>query len=58
MIRDDGEAALARLVAEYPDATLNVLRELFADALGITVSEATMCRQLQRMGLTLKKRPS
>lgn len=58
MIRDDGEAALAGVVAEHPDATLSVLRELFADAVGITVSEATMCRQLQRMGLTLKKRLS
>jgi transposase len=58
MIRDGDEAALARLVAEYPDATLNVLRELFADAVGISVSEATLCRQLQRMGMTLRKRPS
>lgn len=57
-IRDGDEAALAGLVAEYPDATLNVLRELFADAAAVSVSEATMCRQLQRMGLTLKKRPS
>ena len=58
MIRDKDEAALASLVAEYPDATLNVLREMFADAVGISVSEATMCRQLQRMGLTLRKRLS
>jgi transposase len=57
LIRDSDEQALAALVDEYPDATLNVLRELFEDAVGIVVSEPTMCRQLQRMGITLKKRP-
>ena len=57
LIRDSDEQALAALVDEYPDATLNVLRELFEDAVGIVVSESTMCRQLQRMGITLKKRP-
>ena len=57
LIRDGDEEALAALVDEYPDATLNVLRELFEDAVGIVVSEATMCRQLQRMGITPRRRP-
>jgi transposase len=58
MSRDDAEEALAALVAEDPDAILNGLRGVFADAVGISVSEATMCRQLQRTGLTLERRPS
>lgn len=45
-------------VPQYPDATLNVLRELLADESGVPVSETTMRRQLVRMGLTPKKRPS
>jgi transposase len=57
LVRDSDEQALAALVDEYPDATLNVLCELFEDAVAITVSESTMCRQLKRMGITLKKRP-
>jgi transposase len=52
------EERLAQLVREYPDATLNVLREVLCDETGVSVSETTMWRQLGRMGITRKKRPS
>lgn len=52
------EKCLLRLVRTYPDATLNVLRELLLDETGVSVSETTMWRQLERMGITLKKRQS
>ena len=52
------EKRLRRIVAQCPDATLNVLCELLGDDSGVAVSETTMWRQLGRMGLTLKKKPS
>ena len=50
------EERLAALVRAYPDATLNVLREILLDETGVAISETTMWRQLERMGITLKKR--
>ena len=44
--------ALQQLVAQRPDATLQELR----DALGLTASVATLCRMLQRLRLTVKKK--
>jgi transposase len=58
LVKGRHEERLRRLVREYPDATLNILRELLADATGVSVSETTMWRQLERMGITLKKRAS
>lgn len=58
LVQGKVERRLLRLVKKYPDATLNILRELLADESGVAVSETTMWRQLMRMGLTLKKRPS
>ncbi len=58
LVQGADEVRLRRLVREHPDATLNVLRELLADEGAVAVSETTMWRQLGRMGLTLKKRPS
>lgn len=52
------EQRLLELVRRYPDATLNVLREMLLDETGVAVSETTMWRQLERMGITLKKRQS
>lgn len=57
LVQGKVERRLLRLVERYPDATLNILRELLADESGVAVSETTMWRQLMRMGLTLKKRP-
>jgi transposase len=58
LVQGKVERRLLRLVEKYPDATLNILCELLADESGVAVSETTMWRQLIRMGLTLKKRPS
>lgn len=56
LVKGEDEQLLRRLVARYPDATLNVLREMLEDEGGVVVSETTMWRQLLRMGITLKKR--
>ena len=58
LVQGEREQQLLELVGRYPDATLNVLRELFEDKSGVLLSETTMWRQLRRMGLTLKKRVS
>ena len=44
------------LVAEYPDATLVELCELFAQKTGNWVSRTAMCRCLQKLGLNRKKK--
>ncbi len=44
------------LVAEYPDATLVELCELFAQKTGNWVSRTAMCRCLQKLGLERKKK--
>jgi transposase len=58
LVHADTEQRLLQIVRESPDATLNVLREVLADETGVAVSETTMWRQLNRMGITLKKRQS
>jgi transposase len=58
LVKGEDEGRLRQLVRECPDATLNVLCELLADETGVAVSETTMWRQLERMGITLKKRVS
>jgi putative transposase len=58
LVKGKDEKKLRRLVEKYPDATLVVLCELLADETKLEISETTMWRQLQRMGLTLKKNPS
>lgn len=58
LVKGEVEDVLRRLVREYPDATLNVFADLLADETGVAVSETTMWRQFERMGITLKKRPS
>ena len=55
MVKGSVEEDLRRIVDEYPDATLKVLCELLADQSGVSVSETTMFRQLQRMGFAQKK---
>ena len=57
-VKAQTEERLLQIVRESPDATLNVLREVLEDETGVAVSETTMWRQLNRMGITLKKRPS
>ena len=48
-------AALRAQVGARPDATLAEHCETWEAATGDRVSPATMCRTLQRLGLTLKK---
>ncbi len=52
----NAEEELKALVAEHPDATLVELCELFAIKTGNWVSQAAMCRCLQKLGLTRKKK--
>lgn len=58
LVKGRSEQQLLAIVARHPDATLNVLRDLFEDESGLLLSETTMWRQLRRMGMTLKKRVS
>jgi transposase len=51
------EATLRQLVAARPDATLAELKEQLATKKKLTVSEAAICRALQRLRLRRKKRP-
>jgi transposase len=50
--------ALSALVAATPDATLEELREQLKKKVRVEVSRSTICRRLQGLGLTRKKRPS
>jgi putative transposase len=52
------EAEIATMVSEHPDYTLAEYCEYWVEKTGIGVSESTMCRQLQRQKLTLKKKLS
>ncbi len=45
---------LRELVEHHPDATLSELRAM----LGVSCAESTLCRALQQMGYTFKKRQS
>lgn len=49
---------LSDLVAETPDATLAELSKHLKQRAGIKVSQSTICRALQTLELSLKKRPS
>ena len=51
------EPALAAQVAAHPDATLAAQCQLWQGSHGVLVSVPTMGRALQRLGVTLKKRP-
>lgn len=53
----NAEPEVKALVAEHPDATLVELCELFAQKTGNWVSQAAMCRYLQKLGLNRKKKP-
>ncbi len=53
---DGYEVQLTELVEKYPDATLLEYCEYWAAISNHWVSTSTMCRALQKLGLTLKKR--
>lgn len=52
----NAEEEVRALVAEHPDATRVELCELFAIKTVNWVSQAAMCRCLQKLGLTRKKK--
>ena len=52
----NAEALVRTMVAEHQDATLLELCELFAVETGNWVSRTAMCRYLQKLGLTRKKK--
>lgn len=51
-------ACLRKWLEEQPDLTLKELIDRLATETGIAVSEPTMCRVLQQLGMCRKKRPS
>jgi transposase len=57
-LSDDHLRQLPDLVAATPDATLDELREQIEKKARVTVSLSTLCRSLQALGLSRKKRPS
>lgn len=53
---DKYQIQLARMVEEFPDATLSEYCEYWGQSYSMWVSTSTMCRALQRQNLTQKKR--
>jgi transposase len=51
-------AILEEIVEQYNDATLEELAKLLEEKCGLSVSPSTICRQLQKLNLTLKKKLS
>jgi transposase len=51
-------AILQGIVQENNDATLEELAKLLDEKCGLKVSPSTICRQLQKLNLTLKKNSS
>ena len=50
------EAQAITMVGEYPDYTLSEYCELWLERTGINIRESTMCRFLQALKLTRKKK--
>ena len=49
------KAALAEMVRQYSDYTLEEYCEYWDEQTGIRVSASTMCRELQKLKWTIKK---
>lgn len=56
ILDDAGVARLKSLVETQIDASQDELREWLASEIGVLVSQPTICRTLQRAGITRKKR--
>jgi transposase len=54
----DSSTQLIALVQQYPDATLAEYCEYWLESQGQLVSSSMMCRELQKLNLTLKKKRS
>jgi transposase len=52
----DSSTQLIELVAKYPDATLSEYCEYWQDLYGQIISPSMMCRELQKLNLTRKKK--
>ncbi len=52
----DSSAQLIELVAKYPDATLSEYCEYWQELYGQVISSSMMCRELQKLNLTRKKK--
>jgi len=52
----DSSAQLIELVEKYPDATLSEYCEYWLESYQQVVSSSMMCRELQKLGLTRKKK--
>jgi transposase len=57
-VDEAGRERIRALVAEQPDALLEELTDRYNAAAETPISRATLGREVQRMGLTRKKRPS
>ncbi len=57
-LSEDQLRQLPDLVAATPEATLDELREQIEKKARVTLSLSTVCRALQGLGLSRKKRPS
>jgi transposase len=54
----DYSVQLIALVEKYPDATLSEYCEYWLETMGQLVSSSMMCRELQKLNLTRKKKRS
>jgi len=52
----ESAAQLVALVEKYPDATLSEYCEYWLESQGQLVSSSMMCRELQKLNLTRKKK--
>ncbi len=57
-LTEPARVLLAELVGQTPDATLEELGEELKKKARVKVSPSTVCRGLQALGLTRKKRPN
>jgi transposase len=57
-VDERGEAIIGKLVRARPDATLAELCDAYDRRTHRRISEPSMCRVLQRLGITRKERPS
>lgn len=54
-LKEPGHTVLREHIAAQPDASLVELQQALVDKRGVSVSQATICRALQELGLPRKK---
>lgn len=55
LIKSELEPRIRAILEKHPDATLDVLKLLVQEEVGLVVSRTTMCRTMARLGITIKK---